>query len=142
MLIAMLKMNNVKQKGFTLLEVLIASVIMFSAIVLTATIYSNSVQSSLKAQRAVNITSVLPVLIETIESHVQKENQMVLTGSGELLDVEYSWKAKRNTSSPILPDGLSEIGESGRNAYLWDVTLNVQFGHIQRIYTYKEFSYD
>ena len=135
-------MNNVKQKGFTLLEVLIASVIMFSAIVLTATIYSNSVQSSMKAQRAVNITSVLPLLVETIESHIQQENQMISTGSGELFDVAYSWEAKKNTAAPILPDGLSEVGESGRNAYLWDVTLNVQFGHIQRIYTYKEFSYD
>lgn len=132
---AAMKKNN----GFTLLEVLIASVIIFAAIALTAAVYSNSVNSSMKAQRALKITQVLPMMQDSIASEVMLTTDSQLEGQGKFEDVSYEWIAKVSKEDELEQDVMS-ASNSNRFARLWDIQLSIRYQNIMRVYDYQEFS--
>ena len=128
-----------KNNGFTLLEVLIASVIIFAAIALTAAVYSNSVNSSMKAQRALKITQVLPMMQDSIASEVMLTTDSQLEGQGKFEDVSYEWTAKVSKEDELEQDVMS-ASNSNRFARLWDIQLSIRYQNIMRVYDYQEFS--
>lgn len=135
-----MKTNQISgSKGFTLLEVLIASLIIFSAIALTSVVYSNSLSSSLKAQRAVKIATILPIMQDSIASELMLSKERTGSGKGSLAEVTYEWKAKVNKQEELVGDIMSER-LTGRFAILWDVELSITYQNIIRIYDYQEFS--
>lgn len=135
-----MKTNQISDsKGFTLLEVLIASLIIFAAIALTSVVYSNSLSSSLKAQRAVKIATILPIMQDSIASELMLSKERTGSGKGALAEVTYEWKAKVNKQEELVGDIMSER-LTGRFAILWDVELSITYQNIIRIYDYQEFS--
>ncbi|CAH1528278.1 hypothetical protein DA096_15315 [Vibrio rotiferianus] len=135
-----MKTNQISgSKGFTLLEVLIASLIIFAAIALTSVVYSNSLSSSLKAQRAVKIATILPIMQDSIASELMLSKERTGSGKGALAEVTYEWKAKVNKQEELVGDIMSER-LTGRFAILWDVELSITYQNIIRIYDYQEFS--
>lgn len=129
-----------QSKGFTLLEVLIASVILFAAISVVTLIYSNVVDTTLKAERAIKITSTMPIVMETISNEISlAADKNDLEKSGTIGDVSFEWQAKKTITSRLRGDNL-DGGEPPHFISLWDVTLSVQYQHILRTYAYREFS--
>ncbi|BBL87574.1 hypothetical protein VroAM7_02270 [Vibrio rotiferianus] len=122
-----------------MLEVLIASLIIFAAIALTSVVYSNSLSSSLKAQRAVKIATILPIMQDSIASELMLSKERTGSGKGALAEVTYEWKAKVNKQEELVGDIMSER-LTGRFAILWDVELSITYQNIIRIYDYQEFS--
>jgi prepilin-type N-terminal cleavage/methylation domain-containing protein len=129
-----------KSKGFTLIEVLIASVIMFSVVALTALVYSNSAIATTKAQRAIKIASMLPLLQETIESDLFHSLQNEVSSQGEFEGVEFRWSAKVFRAEHMLQNAMS-ADINNKRSYIWNVTLEIQLKNIIRIYEYQEFTY-
>lgn len=135
-----MKRHNKISKGFTLLEVLVASVILFAAVALVSVIYSNVVSTSLKAERAIKITSTMPILVESVANKLQlNTGKTTEKGEGEIDDVTFNWQANKEQSSPMLVNDIDEI-ISQHNISLWSITLNIQYKNIIRTYNYREFS--
>jgi len=88
-----------KSAGFTLIEVLIASVILFSALAITAELYSASSLSAQKASEKARFYQISPIAMNAIKSEVRQlsEDRRLSQFSSEfsISGVSYSWQAER-----------------------------------------------
>lgn len=116
--------------GFTLIEVLIASVILFSALAITAELYSASSLSAQKASNKAHFYQINPIAITTIKTEIRQltENRKLAELSSEftISGVHYQWQAQRvefkprapeyDDSSPPKPQfGLFQVNVIGQN---------------------------
>jgi len=88
-----------KSKGFTLIEVLIAAVILFSALAITAELYSSSSLSAEKAMKNSRVSQAASVAIHSIKADLRKkaENRKLKEHKGNVavMGIEFQWVAKR-----------------------------------------------
>ncbi len=88
-------------KGFTLIEVLIASIILFSAIALVAELFSASSLSSKKAAKIAQYNQTIPLVNRMIKADIQqraKDRSLSnMQGSVMFLDIEFNWQANRTS---------------------------------------------
>lgn len=94
--------------GFTLIEVLIAAVILFSALAITAELYSASSLSAQKASNKAHFYQINPIAITSIKAGIRQlsENRKLTEFSGELSisGIHYQWQANRIAFKPRAPD--------------------------------------
>ncbi|MDO6444336.1 prepilin-type N-terminal cleavage/methylation domain-containing protein [Colwellia sp. 1_MG-2023] len=120
-----LKQSN----GFTLIEVLIASVILFTALALTAELYNSSSLSANKITENARVSQASIVAVQAIKSDLRKlaENRKLSEHVGELTinGIYFQWQATRekfNSRAMELSDA-----EPPRNQFsLFNVSVNVQ----------------
>lgn len=97
-----------KIKGFTLIEVLISAVILFSALAITAELYSASSLSAQKASNKARFYQLSPIAISTVKSQLrqQSENRVASQFSGQLAisGIKYNWEANRISFKPRAAD--------------------------------------
>ncbi len=88
-----------KQAGFTLVEVLIAAVILFSALAITADLYKASSFTANKIIQKANYYQTTPLLISTIKADihhkVKQRRQAQFSGQTIANGAQYSWQATR-----------------------------------------------
>lgn len=102
-----------RNKGFTLIEVLIASVILFSALAITAELYSASSLSAKKATQRAHVYQINTIALTSIKAKIARlaENRQLAEFSDEftLFGVVYSWHATREKfeSRVISPDDVT-----------------------------------
>lgn len=88
-----------KQTGFTLVEVLIAAVILFSALAITADLYKASSFTANKIIQKSNYYQATPLIVATIKAEihqkVKKRKQAEFIGQAMANGQQYSWQAKR-----------------------------------------------
>ncbi|GAA6203363.1 type II secretion system protein [Thalassotalea sp. SU-HH00458] len=88
-----------KNKGFTLIEVLIAAVILFTALALTAELYNASSLSANKITESARFSQSSIVAVQAIKSDLRKlaENRKLAEHSGQVLisGINFQWKAVR-----------------------------------------------
>lgn len=116
--------------GFTLIEVLIASVILFSALAITAELYSASSLSAQKASNKAHFYQINPIAITTIKTEIRQltENRKLADLSSEfnISGIHYQWQAQRVAFKPRAPDyddfappkpqfGLFQVNVIGQN---------------------------
>ena len=101
MMLSHSKMVNLSSgnKGFTLIEVLIAAVILFSALAITAELYAASSLSASKASNRANFYQVSPIAINAIKVEIRhmSENRSLSEFSNEVTisGIRYQWQAQR-----------------------------------------------
>lgn len=136
-----------KQKGFTLLEVLVAAMILFLVIAMLAQIFATSTKASKAAERTVKVTSSMPLFVQAIREHLSSETPALgakKTGRGELLQLRYEWNAEViEFKAP--PDRL-DVDLGSMTSYepkfaLWKVDLIIGQGEYERIVSYNEFTW-
>ena len=97
-----------KSAGFTLIEVLIASVILFSALAITAELYSASSLSAQKASNKAHFYQINPIAITAIKTEIRQlsENKKLAELSSELTisGIHYQWQAQRIAFEPRASD--------------------------------------
>jgi prepilin-type N-terminal cleavage/methylation domain-containing protein len=85
--------------GFTLIEVLIAAVILFTALALTAELYNASSLSANKVTESAKLSQSSTIAIQAIKSDLRKlaENRRLNEHSGELIvnGFHFKWQALR-----------------------------------------------
>ena len=116
--------------GFTLIEVLIAAVILFSALAITAELYSASSLSAQKASNKAHFYQINPVAITAIKTEVRSlsENRKLteLASEFSISGIHYQWQAQRTAFKPRAPDyddfsppkpqfGLFQVSVTGKN---------------------------
>lgn len=138
---------KVKQAGFTLIEVLIATVILFSSIAMVSLVYRGAFLSSEKANAHIVINGVLPAVLSTIQADLKElaaTGQISITQKSKIWNVDYSWQANV-VNSKKAPEKLDiDSGKlvSSKNEYqLWQVDLTLSFKSIQKQYQFSEFSW-
>ena len=139
--------SRLRQAGFTLMEVLIAGLILFMTISITTLIYRGSMLSSLKAEQTLVLNGYLPFAIEQIEEQMRQQkyvNQTTLQGSGDILDSRYSWQAKQLIAKSPLPrlgGGTTELIIQPARFKLWQVDLTLEYLNKEKIFSYKELTF-
>lgn len=80
-------------KGLTLVEVLIAAVILFAALSLSALTIQTLRQSSAQAEKVIKTLQPARMIALTIRQQIRSQPQDQLSGSGRLQNVSYQWQA-------------------------------------------------
>jgi prepilin-type N-terminal cleavage/methylation domain-containing protein len=130
-----------KQGGFTLVEVLIAAVILFSALAITADLYKASSFTANRITHKANYYQATPVVIATIKSELRalSKKRKLPEYSGQFISagVEYQWQATR-TSFKSRIKGVDESFDPPLQFGLYNI--NVLARHESRnleSYTFK-----
>jgi len=103
-------MKHQYSKGFTLIEVLISAVILFSALAITAELYSVSSFSVNKATEKALVAQINPIALSSIKAEIHRlsENKQLTEFSDELniSNINYSWQASRKkfAARAMMPD--------------------------------------
>lgn len=134
-----------KQHGFTLIEVLVASFILFLVITSITMVYRGALLSSHKAEQVVRFSGMVDPISEQVRSQVQSATgQQEIQGRGKMGEIEYEWQAKvmQYTTAPEqfnIETGEIEAGEI--TFYLWNVKMQLQLNSTQRQYQLTELSW-
>jgi len=145
--------NTITQKpikqtsGFTLVEILVASVILFASIAMVSMVYRGAYISSEKADGHINITSVLPAILATIREDIRAQgnsNSTQLTQQNNMWDVDYNWSASllQQKSAPerLDPDS-GEFITPPKKYKLWQVDLTLKRNKLIKQYQFNELSW-
>lgn len=125
-------------KGFTLIEVLIAGVILFTAIGLVYGSFSQSVLNTEKAQKVIELNGVLPVIASKIKAEINNNLAKKLTkGEGVIANQHYSWDSQEVKQAPILERANSD-GRSGVNIILLEVNVVIYSQNRTKRFSFKE----
>jgi len=115
--------------GFTLIEIMLAAVILFSVITTVTMIYRGAILSSGKATEQLVLSNTLPFIVKEISHNLQEKSQnseSSVDGQGELLGIKYQWRAEFLLKKAPLPifdiDSGQDITQSERYK-LWRVSL-------------------
>lgn len=140
-----LKINN-RQRGFTLVEVMIAGVILIMTVTAMTMVYRTAALSSSKASDNVNFSGTVGMIFNTIQGHVRGGNATKpMNGSGNLADVDYRWSTElidKKGASEKFDIDEGKWMEQPIRFYLWQVELTVTKDNKVRVYHYKELSWE
>jgi len=136
---------NKNQTGFTLIEVLVASFILFLVLAAITMVYRGALLSSHKAERTLQFSSLVEPISEHIRIQIQESSsEEQLLGSGNMGKLIFSWVAIKTHQSkaPLkLNIGTGEYDTGNKTFKLWEVTLNLQLKKASREFTFSEVSW-
>jgi len=128
-------------RGLTLIEVLIASTILFAAITVISETYRASLAASDRAGRVVRALTPVPLITARIREDLRSDARDQVVGRGFILGVEYRFEARSVAflSPPrrFDPD-VGELVDYAPRYRLYDVSLSLQRGSTRRAYVYQE----
>ena len=109
------------QRGFTLIEVIIAAVILFSAVAVTSELYKVSLLSAEKAGASAQIYQVNPTALSMIQSNIielhQQSSKTSYQNRFELMGIAYEWQAERKLFKPRAPFALDNEPAENRFSF-------------------------
>jgi len=79
------------QRGFTLLETLIAALLIFAALALVTLAYRNATITSLSAEAVITRSSAVQNIVEIIREQLERG---VRRGEGKVGEQPYTWQAR------------------------------------------------
>jgi type II secretory pathway pseudopilin PulG len=133
-----------KSPGFTLIEVLIAAVIMIAVLTLTSMSFRSAQNNNLAAASTLRLLSPLPLITDTISAQIRERAEENLNGDGFLNGVQYSWTAKTELFSPPPPAYSAENDEYThypKRFRLYLVKLTLTNGKKTEQFEYKELAW-
>lgn len=137
------------QRGFTLLEVLVASFILFLVISTMTLVYRGALLSSGKAEQSIKISSVVPQLRTQISEHLQRVQMIArVANEGVIESTNFRYEAVPqlrgqpfHPSNPVRiqldPEGRPVAMES-TTLWLWKVDLWLSLEGSERHYEFWE----
>lgn len=136
---------NKHQRGFTLIEILIAMTILFAAVATSMLAFQNSMQSTERAARAVTLLTPVDDIVAHIRGDLQQrvlqDAANEFTGEGRVLAVDYQWRAvideRRNPSEATATLESERVNER-REFILYRVELTLAQDRAQRDFEYLE----
>jgi len=141
-------LDNSKSTGFTLIEVMVASVILIASIAAMSMIYRGAFISSEKADGHINITGVLPSVLATVrnEIRIQGNSAKIQLGNQSLAcDVNYQWQANllefKSAQKRFDPD-TGKYFTPHKKYKLWQVNLTLERKGISKQYQFNELSWN
>lgn len=132
------------RRGFTLVEVLIAATILFTAITVISDSYRASMAASRRADSVVRLMTPMPLIVETVAEQLRRNPQAEVSGEGRLLGVRYEFLAKSTAFKSPLPRLDAEVGEVTEyqpRFRLYDVELRLHNQETTRVFRYQEIAW-
>jgi len=133
-----------KAKGFTLIEVLVSSFILFLVLAAITMVYRGALLSSNKAERTLKFSSMVEPISEQIRLQLQSSTNNEFQGQGSMGEVTFKWVAEQEFSkkAPALLDAEAGSLTQGSKIFrLWHVSLTLQLNNATREYYFKEVSW-
>lgn len=133
--------SNKQTKGFTLIEVLVASFILFLVIAAITVVYRGALLSSNKAERTLQFSSLVEPISEQVRLQLQSSTNNELQGQGSMGQITFNWLAKKEFESkaPALLDAEKGDFTQGNKVFkLWHITLKLQLKNATREYHFNE----
>jgi prepilin-type N-terminal cleavage/methylation domain-containing protein len=131
--------------GFTLVEVLVASVILFSVIATVSMVYRGAFLSSEKANNHINISGVLPSVLANIRTDIRDNSlENSLSGKSEAWGVNYQWQAsviEQKYPPKKFDDFTHQISKAKIYYKLWQVSLTLEYNGLTKQHVFKELSW-
>lgn len=134
-----------KIRGLTLIEVLIALMILMAVLSTTALVVQTSRQNSAQAAAVIDLLRPLPLILQHVRQQLRQNAPAEATGQGELLGVNFNWRANTQRfdaadSSVLTAEaGASVSGKPRFRLYL--VRLTLQAGNKERQFTFQELAW-
>ncbi len=132
------------QSGLTLIEVLLAATILFTALAVAADSYRTSVAAGRKASTSVKMLVPVPQIVTAVQEALRADPQERLSGSGQLLGVTYKFDAMTLRFAPP-PSGFdqdsTEFVEYQPRFRLYKVDLTLTVDSATRVFTYQELAW-
>ncbi|QUI62398.1 prepilin-type N-terminal cleavage/methylation domain-containing protein [Pseudoalteromonas sp. A22] len=125
-------------KGFTLIEVLIASIILFSTIALSTQVFQGAIISSEKAADHIKISAIKMLSLDFISSEIRKGERK---GSFSNMGVMVSWEA--NVIKKGAPPAVFNFDENQMQYFedkfeVLEISATFQFGRLVDTMKFKE----
>jgi prepilin-type N-terminal cleavage/methylation domain-containing protein len=133
------------QRGFTLLEVLIAATILFTVLAVATETYRNSLLASRRAEALVGMLTPLPLITSSIRDRLRADPVERLDGRAELLGVRYEWEATTVRYAPPARRFDADFGDFRDyppRFRLYDVRLKLARGDQERVFLYQELAWE
>ncbi|REL34887.1 type IV pilus modification PilV family protein [Thalassotalea euphylliae] len=134
-----------RSKGFTLLEVLVAGVILFSVVATVALIYKNAMHSLQLSEKHLAISTAVPFLLDEIKDEIRNQSQGSdsLAGEGSNIKAKFYWEASVVKSGRPNRSALNENGDNVKQKFkLWQVSLTMSYNTYVKKYQFQELSWE
>lgn len=135
------KMKKSSSSGFTLIEVLIAAVILFSSIAVVADIFSAASLSSSKATNVTRLYQMAPIALEQIKEKLRTnstQHDIQLNGKVQLGESVFSWNATRiNSFRP--PMQFDDTSPYPIKFYTYNVNVVAEQGGLRQSFNFEVF---
>jgi Tfp pilus assembly protein PilV len=132
-------------KGFTLVEVLIAAVILFTALSLSAVTIKTLRQSSAQAEKVIKTLQPARMIALTIQQQIRNNPQDTMSGNGTLYDVSYQWRAvviKTGSPPPRFDVETSTTGAGlSERFWLYEVEMELNYADRTEQLQFKELAW-
>ncbi len=139
-------MTNRTHAGFTLIEVMIATVIMFSVLSFVALSFKSAQQTSQKVSEMITMMGPVPMIVDTIRHQIRENTdlQAEIVGAGSVLGMQYQWRAQRleyrQPPNRFDPD-LGAFVDYAPRFHLYEIELTLARQNKSRTFTYKELAW-
>jgi len=134
-----------KSRGFTLLEVLVAGVILFSVIATVSLIYQNTMSSLKLSEKHLNIAASVPFLVDEVRDEIRNNagGKNELVGKGRNIGIDFYWEAKVIESIRPRRSAIDVSDEKVKQKIkLWMVKLKFNDKGYTKEYAYRELSWE
>lgn len=131
-----------QQTGFSLVETLVAAMILFSVLSTAFLAFQGSILSSAKAQSRIELLASVPLIRRDISQRLISTSN--LSGRGVVGLFRYSWTATPRVSGSAFNPSLGESptpSSEDREFVLWDVVFQVESSDSQREFTFVELAW-
>ena len=130
--------------GLTLVETLIAAVILFGALAFVSDSYRGSLQASVKASNSADLIAPLPLIVSRVKQELRTQPSDTVTGQGVVLGIEFSFEA--NVVDRMAPPERfnidTDVSEKFKARFLlYRVQLELRRGGSRERFTYQELSW-
>jgi len=133
------------QKGFTLIEVLIAATILFAVIGVVSQTYRGATIASSKATRSAELLGITPLLLDTIRFRLKMEKtDKQIDDEGILNGFQFQWNAhvikKGAPPSRLSPEDGGLVSFDNK-FYLWQINLTVKKQDYSQSFQFEELTW-
>ncbi|GHF80847.1 hypothetical protein [Thalassotalea marina] len=141
-------LNREKLGGFTLIEVLVATVILISSLAIVSLVYRGAYLSSEKAEHHAMIALATPSVLANMRYSIRNKGNneaTTLTDKGEVWGVSYHWEATLSVfeaPQARLNITTGKLAEEVPKYKLWHVVLSIQFADTVKHFSVKEISWN